>query len=134
MKRPASSSLPLAAAYGALVVYATLYPFSGWHHPEGLWSLAFLSLPWPQWWSRFDIVANLVGYLPLGALVHIAALRSGSGRGVAALLRFALPSLLSLVMELCRTTCRSAPSGCRLGAQQCRWAIGVLLAALAVPA
>jgi len=61
MQREASSSVPLAAAYAALVIYATLYPFSGWHHPQGLWSFAFLSLPWPRWWDRFDVIANLVG-------------------------------------------------------------------------
>ncbi len=132
MKRPASSSLPLAAAYGALVVYATLYPFSGWHHPEGLWSLAFLSLPWPQWWNRFDIVANLVGYLPLGALVYIAALRSGSGRGVAALLGFALPSLLSLAMELLQNYLpQRVPSAADWALNSAGAALGMLLALLA---
>ena len=132
MKRPASSSLPLAAAYGALVVYATLYPFSGWHHPEGLWSLAFLSLPWPQWWNRFDIVANLVGYLPLGALVYIAALRSGSERGVAALLGFALPSLLSLAMELLQNYLpQRVPSAADWALNSAGAALGMLLAAFA---
>jgi len=132
MKRPASSSVPLAAAYGALVVYATLYPFSGWHHPQGLWSLAFLSLPWPQWWIRFDIVANLVGYLPLGALVYIAALRSGRGRGVAALLGFALPSVMSLVMELLQNYLpQRVPSAADWALNSAGAAIGMLLAALA---
>ena len=88
--------MPLAAAYAALIVYASLYPFSGWHHPQGLWSLAFLSLPWPRWWDRFDVVANLVGYLPLGALVHVAVRRSGRSRAMAALSALALPSLLSI--------------------------------------
>ncbi|HMN74812.1 MAG TPA: VanZ family protein [Burkholderiaceae bacterium] len=132
MKRAASSSVPLAAAYGALVVYATLYPFSGWHHPQGLWSLAFLSLPWPKWWDRFDIVANLVGYLPLGALVYIAALRSGSRRAMAALLGFALPSLMSLAMELLQNYLpQRVPSAADWALNSAGAAIGMLLAALA---
>lgn len=98
--REAGSSTPLAAAYAALVVYATLYPLSGWHHPQGLWSTAFLSLPWPQWWNRFDIVANLLGYLPLGAMIHAGALQAGRGRWTAAALAVLLPSLMSLALEL----------------------------------
>ena len=83
MPRSPGSSLPLTAAYVALVVYASLYPLSGWHHPQGLWSLAFLSLPWPRWWDGFDVAANLFGYLPLGALVFSGAVSSGRGRGLA---------------------------------------------------
>ncbi len=132
MPRSSSSSVPLAAAYGALVVYATLYPFSGWHHPQGLWSLAFLSLPWPHWWDRFDIVANLIGYLPLGALIYIAALRSGRGRGAAALLGFALPSLLSLTMELLQNYLpQRVPSAADWALNSAGAALGMLLAALA---
>ena len=99
MPRQPGSSLPLTLAYGALVVYASLYPLSGWHHPQGLWSLAFMSLPWPRWWSGFDVVANLVGYLPLGALIYAGALRSGRGAWAAAAWAVLLPSLLSLTLE-----------------------------------
>lgn len=127
-----SSSLPLAAAYGALVVYATLYPFSGWHHPQGLGSLASLSLPWPKWWNRLDAVANLIGYLPLGALVYIAALRSGRGRGTAAVIGVALPSLMSLVMELLQNYLpMRVPSSSDWVLNSAGAAIGMLLAAYA---
>jgi VanZ family protein len=95
-----SSSVPLAVAYAALVVYASLYPLSGWHHPQGLWSLAFLSLPWPRWWDWFDVAANLLGYLPLGALVFVGALRSGRSHMVAGTTALLLASLLSLALEL----------------------------------
>lgn len=124
--------MPLAAAYAALVVYATLYPLSGWNHPQGLWSFAFLSLPWPRWWDRFDVVANLIGYLPLGALVYIAALRSGRGRAVAALLGLALPSLLSLTMELLQNYLpQRVPSAADWALNSAGAALGMLLAALA---
>src|SRR6218665_373440 len=132
MRGASSSSVPLAAAYGALVVYASLYPFTGWHHPQGLWSLAFLSLPWPKWWDRFDIVANLLGYLPLGALVYVAVRRSGRRARVAALLAVVLPSLLSLALELLQNYLpQRVPSAADWALNSAGAAIGALLAALA---
>ncbi len=132
MPRGASSSVPLAWAYGALVVYASLYPFTGWHHPQGLWSLAFLSLPWPHWWDRFDVVANLVGYLPLGALVFVAALRSGRGQRVAALIAIVLPSLMSLALELLQNYLpQRVPSAADWALNSAGATLGALLAALA---
>jgi VanZ family protein len=98
MARSASISVPLAAGWAALIGYASLYPLTGWHHPQGLWSLAFLNLPWPRWWDRFDVLANLVGYLPLGALVCIASLRAGRGRVTAVLLSVLLAALLSATL------------------------------------
>lgn len=132
MREAPSSSVPIAAAYAALVIYATLYPFSGWHHPQGLWSFAFLSLPWPRWWDRFDVVANLVGYLPLGALVFVAALRSGRGPRTAALLAVVLPSLMSLVLELAQNYLpQRVPSAADWVLNSAGAAIGALIAALA---
>lgn len=124
--------MSLAAAYAALVTYASLYPFSGWHHSQGLWSLAFLSLPWPHWWNRFDVVANLVGYLPLGALVYVAVLRSGYGRARAALLAVVLPSLLSLVLEMLQNYLpQRVPSAADWALNSGGAAIGMLFAAAA---
>ena len=72
-----STALPLALAFAALVVYASLYPFMGWRWPAAQDALALLQLPWPPWRDRFDEAANLVGYLPLGALLFVAVVRSG---------------------------------------------------------
>ena len=77
--RHRSTALPLALAFMALVVYASLYPFSGWRWPASQSGLALLRLPWPPWRDVFDEVANLVGYVPLGALLFFAVLRSGGG-------------------------------------------------------
>jgi len=132
MQRPPSLSLPLALAYCALVVYASLYPFSGWHHPHGLWSLAFLSLPWPRWWDRFDVVANLFGYVPLGALVFGAALRRGRRRWRAALVGALLPSMLSLTLELTQNYLPSrVPSALDWALNTAGATLGAALAALA---
>ena len=71
-----SSAWPLAALFAGMVVYASLYPFEDWRI-QGLAPWAFLSAPWPQYWTAFDIGANLLGYGPLGFLLALAMVRSG---------------------------------------------------------
>lgn len=96
--RHQSSAKPLALLYAALVVYASLYPFHGWHlSTEGLFD--FVGLPWPRWWTGFDLVANLFGYVPLGALIFGAQVRSGRAPERAMASAWLLASLLSLAME-----------------------------------
>lgn len=95
--KPSSSAWPLALLFGALVVYASLYPFSGWR-VQGVLPMAFLQAPLPQYWTGFDVVANLLGYAPLGFLLALAMLRSGWGHWSWPL-AVGLPVLLSLVVE-----------------------------------
>lgn len=94
---PRSSAWPLALLFAALVVYASFYPFTGWRF-QGVSPLAFLHAPLPQYWTGFDVIANLVGYAPLGFLLALALLRSGWPRG-AWPLAVALCALLSLLIE-----------------------------------
>jgi VanZ family protein len=98
--RHRSSASLLALAWAALVVYASLYPFSGWRWPPGQQLAALLALPWPPWVLVFDLWANFAGYLPLGALLLVAARRSGVAPGVALLLAVLLPALLSYATEV----------------------------------
>jgi len=58
----------LAFAYAALVVYACLHPFSGWHE-SGLYPLDFLTAPWPRYYRVIDLVLNVLGFVPLGFLL-----------------------------------------------------------------
>lgn len=58
-----------------LIVYASLYPFAEWRD-QGISPLRFLTAPLPQYWTGFDVGANLLGYAPLGFLLTLAALRS----------------------------------------------------------
>lgn len=99
MARHRSSAVPLAWLYAALIVYASLFPFTGWR-PSGHSPLAFLVQPAPRWWTGFDVVSNLVGYLPLGALLFVAMMRSG--RPVRAAMAVAVlgSGALSFAMEL----------------------------------
>jgi len=78
--RHRSSAVPLAAAWAALIVYASGFPFSGWRWPGGaaVWELAVLR--WPRYFIPFDILSNLGAYAPLGLLLALAALRHGAPR------------------------------------------------------
>ncbi|HEX4857485.1 MAG TPA: VanZ family protein [Usitatibacteraceae bacterium] len=60
----------LLAAYVLAIVYASLNPFSGWRLPE-----AFLLFTWPKYWSLFDIVLNVLAYIPLGTMLATVMLR-----------------------------------------------------------
>ena len=74
-----TSAWPLSQAYSALVVYASLYPFSGWRD-QGIAPWEFLWSPWPRYWTGFDVAANVGGYVPLGFLLALSFLRRGSQR------------------------------------------------------
>lgn len=101
-QREPSAAWPLALLYMALVVYATLYPFSGWHNP-GLPPWAYVDAPLPQYWTRFDVGANLVGYAPLGCLLAVGWLRGGRRPWQACLLAFGAGALLSFCLEALQT-------------------------------
>ena len=98
MARHRSSASPLAWLYAALIVYASLYPFVGWRVP-GVALTHYLTLPWSRWWTGFDLVANLVGYLPLGALIFAALVRTGTRAWWSLLLAAVAGTLLSLALE-----------------------------------
>lgn len=74
-----TSAWPLAGAYAVLIVYASLYPFSGWRDQEiAPWD--FLLAGWPKYWTAFDLVANVLGYVPLGFLLALSFMRRGNVR------------------------------------------------------
>lgn len=98
MPRHRSSAAPLAWLYAALIAYASLYPFVPWKAP-GVSPFAFLTLPWSRYWTWFDLVSNLLGYVPLGALVFGAIVRSGGRARPALLLAVAAGTVWSFGME-----------------------------------
>ncbi|MBZ8141171.1 teicoplanin resistance protein VanZ [Rubrivivax gelatinosus] len=98
--RHRSSATPLALAFAALIAYASLFPFEGWRWPPGQEFTALLALSWPRWVTPFDDWSNFVGYVPLGALVLIAARRSGLGMLPAVVLGLVLPAALSYGAEV----------------------------------
>ena len=58
-------TLYLTSGYVLLIVYASLYPLSGWHDSGGS-PLAFLGAAWPRYWTGFDLATNVIAYLPFG--------------------------------------------------------------------
>jgi VanZ family protein len=99
-----TAAWPLSQAYVALVIYASLYPFSGWRD-QGIAPWAFLWSPWPKYWTFFDIATNVVGYMPLGFLLALSYLRRSapsafpSSRFAAVAVAALSSALLSLLME-----------------------------------
>jgi VanZ family protein len=71
--RPRASPVARAAllAYLLLIVYASWFPFSGWRS-SGLSPFAFLNLQPQRYWTGFDVMVNIVGYMPLGVLLVLA--------------------------------------------------------------
>lgn len=97
MTRRSSLARNLALAYTALVVYASLHPFSGWRD-TGVPPLEFLAAPWPRYFTVFDLVTNVLAYMPLGFL-WVAYLQSPQRRWPGALASVVGASLLSLGLE-----------------------------------
>lgn len=91
----------LGAAFMVLLVaYASLYPFEGWRWPSGVdWS-DWWHLPWPRWRDRADEWLNVLGYMPVGLVVTVAALRRGLHPVAAVLIGILGPAGLSYSMEL----------------------------------
>ena len=88
---------PLSLAFIALIIYASLYPFTDWRN-QGLSPLIYLTAPLPKYWTGFDVAANVLGYAPLGFLLTLASLRSAQIRW-AMVLAITGALLLSLTME-----------------------------------
>ena len=95
-----SLAWPLAAAWACLMVYASLHPFAGWQWPDHLEADWFvLRVPQPHYVTRFDVFSNLLGYVPLGALLAIGARRQGGSSRRALALALLLPAVLSYGLE-----------------------------------
>ena len=130
MARHRSSAAPLALAYAGLIVYASLYPFTDWAVP-GVSPWAFLGLPWPRWWTGFDLVSNLLGYLPFGALVFGALVRTGGAVRSSLLVALLAGSGLSFAMEFTQNFLpQRVPSNLDLALNVAGTAGGALLGAV----
>lgn len=96
-ERPSTLARYLFIAYILLVVYASLHPFSGWRD-RGLPPFGFLTAPFPRPISAFDVVANVIGYLPLGFFAVLASYPFAR-RGSAFAFGFACSLTLSFALE-----------------------------------
>lgn len=88
----------LAVGYTLLVVYASLYPFHGWRvPPENM--LGFVLAPWPRYYTLFDLLLNILAYVPLGFLLALTAMAWMPARA-AAIAAILTGTALSLGLEL----------------------------------
>ncbi|MGZ8273446.1 MAG: VanZ family protein [Burkholderiaceae bacterium] len=125
-------SSPLArgafVVYALLVLYSGLAPWSGWRD-LGVAPFAYLTAPVPRHLTTFDVLVNVLGYVPLGALLVLSAhprLRTG----VAALAALVIGGLLSGTIEAMQTYLPSrVPSNIDLLTNSFGALAGALLAA-----
>lgn len=92
-----TAAWPLALIYTGLVFYASLYPFADWRY-QGVVPWAYLTSPLPKYWTGFDVAINVLGYMPLGFLLTLSALRSGRAR-FAVVVAIGVAGILSLTLE-----------------------------------
>jgi VanZ family protein len=113
-------------AYFLLIIYASWFPFSGWHD-NGLSPFSFLNLVKQRYWTMFDASVNVVGYIPLGALMVLSLYPRV--RGVWALLLGIIGSVLvSGSMEAVQTYLPSrVPSNLDFATNSFGGLIGALL-------
>ncbi len=87
--------------YVLLVVYASWYPLSGWRD-NGLAPWAYLADRMPRYWTWFDLIVNVIAYVPLGAFAVLALYPLLSGRW-AIIISAAGGILLATLMETVQT-------------------------------
>jgi len=125
---PLRTLLPryLALAYTALIVYASLHPFTGWRD-SGMSPFAFLDGGWPRYWTVFDLAINILAYLPLGFLLALS-LRRLPGRWAPAFSALLLGALISFCLESLQTWLPSrVPSNLDLASNTLGAGLGALL-------
>lgn len=87
----------LAIGYTLFIVYASLSPFTGWRE-QGLDFVKVLETPLLLSYSAFDVIVNLLAYMPLGLLVCLT-LRARFNSTISLVSGVALGVLLSGGME-----------------------------------
>jgi VanZ family protein len=129
----ASASARIALAfYLVLVIYASCYPFSGWRD-NGLMPWSYLAETMPHYWTGFDLIVNVLGYVPLGVLAVLAMYPVL--RGIHAVtIAMALGALLALLLECVQSYLPTrVPSTLDLITNASGGLLGALLGAALVP-
>lgn len=98
VQTPSRFALFAGFLYTLLVMGVSLYPFSGWQaNPDRF--AAFLFYPWPRYYTAFDVLINVLAYVPLGVALATATRQRLTIIG-GLLLAVLAGSALSLLMEL----------------------------------
>ncbi len=118
--------------YTFLIIYASWYPFSGWHS-VGMTPFAYLFAPLPYYWTLFDLATNMIGYLPLGVLGVFSLYPQLRGQR-SVLLVVLCGMLLSALMEAVQTYLPSrVPSNLDLLSNSAGVLIGAVIGVVLTP-
>lgn len=73
LPRPPGSRVGRGAlfAYTLAIIYASLNPFFGWRAPE-----SFGLFVWPRYQNGFDVILNVLAYLPFGGMLAAMQMRA----------------------------------------------------------
>jgi VanZ family protein len=113
--------------YVLLLVYSGLAPWAGWRD-LGVAPFAYLSAPVPRHVTAFDLLVNVLAYVPLGALVVFAA-HPRLGRWLGLVLALASGIVLSGAIEAVQTYLPNrVPSNIDLATNSAGALLGGLLA------
>jgi VanZ family protein len=101
-RRPSlRGAFPLAraawAAWALTLIVGSLFPIWSWS-ARGIEPFAFLTEPWPRWWTFRDVSLNVAAYLPIGLLGVLGLWPNVRGR-YAIVLSMTIGALLSLGLE-----------------------------------
>ena len=70
------------AAWAFALAIGSLFPITSWTE-RGLDPLAFLTEPWPRWWTSSDVLLNVLAYVPFGLFGALATWpRAGARRSI----------------------------------------------------
>lgn len=69
--RPSPIAPGAWAAWVVALAIGSLFPITSWT-ARGLDPLAFLTEPWPRWWTLSDVLLNVLAYVPFGLFGALA--------------------------------------------------------------
>ena len=116
------------ATYALLLLYSGLTPWTGWRD-LGLNPFAYLAAPIPAHVTNFDLVVNVLAYLPFGALL-VFALHPAKRGLTAVLIAMSLAFLLAALIEAAQSFLQTRiPSNLDLLTNTAGATLGALIAA-----
>jgi VanZ family protein len=116
------------ATYALLLLYSGLTPWTGWRD-LGLNPFAYLAAPIPTHVTNFDLVVNVLAYLPFGALL-VFALHPAKRGLTAVLIAMSLGFLLAALIEAAQSFLQTRiPSNLDLLTNTAGATLGALIAA-----
>jgi hypothetical protein len=98
MEKIKTSATPISWVYALVIIYASLFPFTGWRN-QSIYPWEFLWAPLPLYWTAYDIYINILGYIPLGFVLTLADLRVNKHHGQAWSYNWIYAVALSLILS-----------------------------------